>query len=178
MYIAYNKKTNRVIEISEKPFVNITENVAVAECNEIPAKYDYLLVDNVQERTRVVKEAYTEEVIDSNEVGEEITVLEEIPAETETYFACDLIAKFCEYTAKQLEKQKEKRYHDLAEKYIRQIYPQGKMESIINNYLDYKETYENENALIEYNKMQAYRKECKAKAHKEVYGVWKLNYLY
>jgi hypothetical protein len=29
--------------------------------------------------------------------------------------------------------------------------------------------------LLEYNKMQAYRKECKAKAYKEVYGVakWK-----
>ena len=179
MYIAYNIKTNRVIgQPSEKPFSNMTEGVSVCEVEKeaIPQKYDYLLVDNVREATKVIKEAYTKEVIEYNEeTGEEIVTLVEHEQETETYFTCDLIAKSYEYTAEQIEKQKEKRYHDLVDKYIRQIYPQGKMESIINNYLEYKETYENENALIEYNKMQAYRKECKAKAFKEIYGVakWK-----
>ena len=174
MYIAYNIKTKRVISISEKPFVNVSENLAVCEVEKeiIPQSYDYLLVDNVRQATRVIKEAYTEEVVEYNEeTGEEIAKLVEHEQETETYFTCDLIAKFYEYTPEQIEKQKEKRYHDLVDKYIRQKYSQSEMESIINNYLDYKENYQNENALIEYNKMQNYRKECKGKAHKEIYGV-------
>ena len=176
MYIAYNKNLKRVVSVSEKPFVSVSENVAICEVEKeaIPQKYDYLLVDNVREATKVIKEAYTKEVIEYNEeTGEEIVTLVEHPQVTETYFACDLIAKFNEYTAEQIEKQKEKRYHDLTERYIRQKYSQGDMEAIINNYLDYKENYINENALIEYNKMQAYRKECKAKAFKEIYGVAK-----
>jgi hypothetical protein len=174
MYIAYNIKNHKVIEISEKPFITVTENVAVAECNEIPTKYDYLLVTNLREATRIVEEAYTEKVVELNEKTQtEETKIIQHPQVIETYIACDLIPKFYEYTAEQLEKQKEKRYHDLTEKYIRKQYSQGKMESVINNYLEYKETYANENALLEYNKMQAYRKECKAKAYKEVYGVAK-----
>ena len=174
MYIAYNLKTKKVVDNpSEVPFICVTESIAICEVEKenIPQKYDYLLVDNVRQATRVIKEAYTEEVIEFNENGEEITKLVEHEQETETYFTCDLIAKFYEYTAEQLEKQKEKRYHDLVDKYIRQKYSQSAMESIINNYLDYKENYQNENALIEYTKMQNYRKECKGKAHKEIYGV-------
>ena len=176
-YIVFDKETKRVVlPPKNTPFTNLTEYVTQCEVESVPSKYDFLEVANVQEHTRVIKETYTEKVPYFNEETQtEETKLVEHPQVTETYFACDLIAKFREYTAEQLEKQKEKRYHDLAEKYIRQIYPQGKMESIINNYLEYKETYENENALIEYNKMQAYRKECKARAYKEIYGVakWK-----
>lgn len=175
MYIAYNKNSRMVIgKPSKKPYISVSDNVAIAECDNIPQNYEYLLVDNVREAARVVQEAYTEKVpVWDEETQQEETKLVEHPQVMETYYTCDLIPKFREYTAEQLEKQKEKRYHDLAEKYIRQIYPQGKMESIINNYLLYKETYENEDDLIKYNKMQAYRKECKAKAYKEVYGVTK-----
>ncbi len=174
MYIAYNIKNHKVVATSEKPFVNVSDNVGVAECNEIPQKYDYLVVNNLREEERVVTEAKTEKVpVWNEETQQEETKVIETVEVREKYRTCDLIPKFYEYTAEQLEKQKEKRYHDLTEKYIRQIYPQGKMESIINNYLEYKETYENENALIEYNKMQAYRKECKARAYKETYGVAK-----
>ena len=176
-YIVFDNKTKRVVlPPSNKPYTDLTEYVTQCEVEEVPSKYDYLLADNVKERTRIIKEAYTEKVIEYNEdTGVEITKLVEVPQETETYYTCDLIAKFYEYTPEQIEKQKEKRYHDLVDKYIRQKYSQGDMEAIINNYLDYKENYQNENALIEYNKMQNYRKECKGKAHKEIYGVWRLN---
>lgn len=95
MYIAYNTKTKRVIDTSEKPFIFNNENIAVAEATEIPSNYDFLIVDNVKERTRVVQEAYTEEVIEWNEeTQQEETKLVEYPQVTETYYACDLIPKF------------------------------------------------------------------------------------
>ena len=97
MYIAYHKNSKRVIALSEKPFVNTTEGVAVCEVEKenIPQEYDYLLVDNVRQATRVVKEAYTEEVIEFNEeTGLEETKLVEHSQVTETYYTCDLIAKF------------------------------------------------------------------------------------
>lgn len=96
MYIAYNINTKIVAaKPSEKPFTSVTDNVAIAECDNIPQNYDYLLVDNVREATRVVQEAYTEEVIEWNEeTGLEETKLVEHPQITETYYACDLIPKF------------------------------------------------------------------------------------
>ena len=96
MYIAYDKHTKRVIgEPSKKPYSSVTENVDIAECNEIPEKYDYLVVNNLREETRLVKEAYNEEVIEWNEETqqEEIKLVEH-PQVTETYIACDLIPKF------------------------------------------------------------------------------------
>ena len=92
MYIAYNKNSKRVVSVSGTPFLNVSENVAICEVEKeaIPQKYDYLLVDNVKEHTRVIKEAYTEEVIEFNEeTGEEITKLVEHEQETETYYTCD-----------------------------------------------------------------------------------------
>ncbi len=96
MYIAYNIKNNRVIgKPSEKPFIFNDEDIAVVECNVIPENYDYLLVDNVREATRVVQEAYTEEVIEWNEeTQQEETKLVEHEEVTETYYTCDLIPKF------------------------------------------------------------------------------------
>ena len=162
MYIAYNQNTKRVISTSEKPFVNVSEGVSVVECNEIPEKYDYLVVDNVREVTRVVQEAYTEKVPEWNEkTQQEETKLIERPQVTETYFTCDLIAKFREYTAEQLEKQKEKRYHDLTEKYIEKKYTLKQEVAIARQ----KEAKPNE-----WQEYYNYVEECKAKAHKEVYG--------
>lgn len=96
MYIAYNKKTKMVIgEPSLKPFIFDNENIAVAEATEIPEKYNYLLVDNVREATRVVQEAYIEKVpVLNEETQQEETKLVKHEEVTETYFACDLIPKF------------------------------------------------------------------------------------
>ena len=62
--------------------------VCEVEQEAIPQEYDYLLVDNIREATR--KKGYTEE--------------------TETYYTCDLIAKFYEYTAEQIEARKKVKY--------------------------------------------------------------------
>lgn len=170
MYIAYNLNTKKVVgQPSENPFAEISNTLAIAKCDNIPQNYDYLLVDNIREETRVIKEAQTIEEKGRNEYGEEITIVKEIPAETETYYTCDLIAKFYEFTAEQIEKQRQSKYHALTEKYVRLKYSQSKMEAIINNYLD----SENEDDLNEFAEMQKYRKECKARAKAEVYGVEK-----
>ena len=95
MYIAYNIKTKRVIALSEKPFVNMTEGVAIAECDNIPQNYDYLLVDNLRQDERVVTEGKVEEVIEFNEETqqEEVKIVETAEVK-EVYTTCDLIAKF------------------------------------------------------------------------------------
>ena len=164
MNIAYNKITKRVVgKPSEKPFITMTEGVAVCEVEKeiIPQKYDYLLVDNVREATRVIKEAYTEEVIEFNENGEEITKLVEHPEVIGTYLACDLIAKFNTYTAEQLEAQKRAKYKALSKKYIRQIYDEDE---------EFKILRERDVKPEQYNKYFADIESCLAKAHKEVYG--------
>ena len=104
MYIVFDKETKKVVlPPSNKPFKNLSEYVTQAETEIIPSKYDYLEVSNVKEHTRVIAESYITEVLDSNEQGEEITVKKEIPAETEIYYTCDLVAKF--RSAKEVEKQ-------------------------------------------------------------------------
>lgn len=165
MYIAYNKKTKRVIgNPSEKPFITMTEDVMVCEVEKeaIPQNYDYLMVDNVKEHTRVVKEAYTEEIVEFNEeTQQEETKLVEHPQVTETYYDCDLIAKFREYTAEQLEKQKQSKYESLVEQYIRQEYSISQELSILRQRYSKVEEFNNYNNYAEY---------CKAKAKLEVYG--------
>lgn len=162
-YIVFANKTKRVVlPPSDNRYTDLTEYVTQCEVEEIPAKYDFLTVDNVKERTRVVQEAYTEEVIDCNEAGEEITTIVEIPAEMETYYTCDLIAK--EYTAEQLEKQKQAKYERLVEQYIRQQYSISQELAILR---------QRDSKVEEFNAYNEYAEECKAKAYLEVYGVKK-----
>lgn len=173
MYIAYNKNSKRVISISKKPFIYDKEIVAVVEVAETPSEYDYLLVENVREATRVIKEAYTEEVpILNEETGEEEITSIEHPEIIETYLTCDLIPKFNEYTEEQIEQQKRDRYERLTTEYVRRKYSQDQMEAIVNNYLEYltNPIPENEKYLTEYTQMQSYRAECKVQAKTTVYG--------
>jgi hypothetical protein len=173
MYIVYDEKTKKVQgNPSEKPFIAFTKGCVQAEVDSVPEKYDYLTVENIQEHSRVIKEAY-EEVIEYDENGELLQEPLKVQheKETEIYYTCDLIANFYTFSEEEIESRLQKKYHALTEKFIRERYSQSEMEAIINNYLEYKDTYENESALIEYQKMQAFRKECKGKAHKEVYGV-------
>ena len=58
-------------------------------------------------------------------------------------------------------KQDNKTYSALVERLVRKKYSQSDIEAIINNYLD---DSENENYKAEFTTLQAYRKECKAKA--------------
>lgn len=172
MYITFDKETKRVGYLNKNKPRTYTNNSMLAEVDKVPEKYDYLTITNLQEKSRVIKEAY-EEVIEYNENGELLQEPIHIQheAETEIYYTCDLVPNLIVLTNEQVENKKQLKYETLVEKYIREKYSQGKMESIINNFLEYKETYSNENALLEYEKMQAYRKECKEKAHKEVYGL-------
>lgn len=59
-------------------------------------------------------------------------------------------------------------YGELVERLVRKRYSQSQVEAIINNYLD---DSENEQYKAEFLEMQAYRKECKAKAKKIISGV-------
>lgn len=161
-YIVFNKAKRVVLPPSDKLYANLTPYMTQAEVEEIPLKYDYLMVDNVQEHTRVVKEAYTEEIVEFNEeTQQEETKLVEVPQETETYFTCDLIAKFYEYTAEQIEKQKRAKYKALSKKYIRQIYDEDE---------EFKILRERDVKPEQYNKYFADIESCLARAHKEVYG--------
>ena len=58
-------------------------------------------------------------------------------------------------------------YGELVERLVRKRYSQSQVEAIINNYLD---DSENSQYKAEFLEMQAYRKECKAKA-KEILGI-------
>ena len=172
MYITYNKETKRVAYLGKKKPISYSDSLSLAEVENVPEKYDYLQVDNIQEKSRVIKEAYTEELVTLNEkTGEETTEYVQHPEITEVYFTCDLIPNFNEYTEEQLEAQKRVRYERLTTEYVRRKYSQDQMEAIVNNYLEYltNPISENEKYLTEYTEMQSYRAECKVEAKTTVY---------
>jgi hypothetical protein len=121
MYITYNKDNKRVMYLGSKKPISYSDNLILAEVDKVPEKYDYLTITNLQEKSRVVKEAY-EEVNDKyDEETGELLSQETIKHEevTENYLTCDLVANFRpQLTAEQLENQKEKRYEALCKKYI------------------------------------------------------------
>ena len=54
-YIVFDNKTKRVVlPPSDKPYTDLTKYVTQCEVESIPSKYDYLLVDNIREATRVL----------------------------------------------------------------------------------------------------------------------------
>lgn len=63
--------------------------------------------------------------------------------------------------------EKQNAYGELVERIVRKRYSQSQVEAIINNYLDDSENAQYKSEFLE---MQAYRKECKAKA-KEILGI-------
>lgn len=97
MYIRYNAQTNLVIYKDEtKPSVADSDLYKVAEYNGKIPKNDWLTVANVEQKTRVLKEAY-DETIEFDENGEplkepQIVHHEEI---TENYLECaELVPHF------------------------------------------------------------------------------------
>lgn len=96
MYVIYNETTKKVFSqpLLKKP-IAVASGFKVAEVDTIPEKYDYLTVINEQVKTRVVKEAYIEKVLDYDENGNEIEEKEIAHEEiTETYNYCELVANF------------------------------------------------------------------------------------
>jgi predicted CopG family antitoxin len=162
-YITFNNKTKRVTYIGEKKPISISNNLTLAEVDTIPEKYDYLTVVNEREKT----DTWVETIEEYNEETSE--VIEKEVERSRTFVSCDIVAHFKpQPTLEEIEKQKEKEYKELCEKYIREKYSQSDVEAIINNYL---ENSENEKYKNEFDELQNYRKECKAKAKLEVYGV-------
>ena len=97
MYIRYNTQTNLVIYIGEKKPLNAnTDLLKVAEYyGEIP-KNDWLSVGNIQEKTRVLKEAY-DETIEFDENGEPLKEPQIVHHEAviENYLECtELVPHF------------------------------------------------------------------------------------
>lgn len=109
-YIAFEKGTKRVVKFSKEPLQKQPNNYyGQAEFyGELPQKYDYLTITNLQEKTRVIKEAYEEQVRVDNEKFDSIAYeIIKHPEETETYFVCDLVANFRPAkTEEQIQKQK------------------------------------------------------------------------
>lgn len=163
MYIAFNRDTKKVVNTSNTKFIAVSKNLEVAETEFIPSAYDYLTIENVKEHTRVIKEAYTEEVTKFNEeTGEEYTETVEHEQVTENYKTCDLVAHFNTLTAEQIERQKQFKYESLVEKYIRQKYSISQELAILR---------QRDSKVEEFNNYNAYAEYCKAKAKMEVYGV-------
>ena len=162
-YILYNKQTLKVEHIYNKPLTakvcdNFYEINGIAEYKgEIP-KNNWLTVANLEQKIETWKEKET------NEQGQEVEV-----ENSRTYFVCDLVAHFYpkkELTEEQKAKLKEKQYHSLATKLIRQKYSANEVEALYANYLAKPS---NEKYIADFNNFQAYRVECKAKAKGEVY---------
>lgn len=119
MYITFNKETKKVGYLKKEKPSTYTDNLILAEVESVPEKYDYLTITNLQEKTRVVKEAY-EEVIEhyNEETGEETQETLWHEEVTENYLTCDLVPHLIVLTTEQLEAQKEKRYEALCKKLI------------------------------------------------------------
>ena len=167
MYVIYNETTKRVFSqpIPKKPLA-VANGLKVAEVDTIPSKYDYLTITNEQVKTRVVKEAYIEKVIEieyddnGKEVEKEIGVTHE--AVIENYNFCELLPNFKpQPTEEEIAKIKYKKYEDRAEQLIREKYSVSQELAILR---------QRDKKVEEFNNYDVYAEECKAQAHKEVYG--------
>lgn len=161
MYIIFNKETKKVIFINKTKPIAYTDNVALAQVEEVPiiSENQFFTVANVQEVTRVVSEAYTEEVtIWNKETQQEEKKIVEHPTVTETYLTCDLVVNDIVVT----EEQKQVKYESLVEKYIRQKYTLSQELAILR---------QRDTKPSEFEVYNAYAEQCKAQAKFEIYGV-------
>ena len=158
-YITFNNDTKKVVYVgNEKP--SIGGNATIAEVKTLPEKYDCLTIDNVREEI----DTWTEAVEEYNEETGE--VVEKEVEKSRTYTTCDLKACFnFKPTAEQLEqskeRNKEKRYNELCERYIRQKYSASDEFKILR-----KKDFNN----VEFNEYYDYVESCLARAKLEVYG--------
>lgn len=166
MYIVFNKDTKRAFIVNEKP-IKLGYNMELAEYyGEIP-KNDYLTVTNLREETVTWIETKTIEKLDEN--GESIfnengeIVNEEITEEkSRTYLVCDLVANFYPpKTEEQLASEKQKKYKDLCEKYIREKYSASDEFQILREYNANPEDYE---AITNFDAYNEYVENCLIKA--------------
>lgn len=156
IYILIDKNSNRVMYISEKKFNEHSDNLLLAEVENLPQSYDYLIAENIREKT----DTWEKVIEDYDGNGNIVAKTEE---RSRTYNTCDLVAKFRpQPTAEQLEAIKHKKYEALTEELIAKRYS-IKQEIAIGRQKDVKPE--------EYQVYYDYCEECKAKAHIEIYGV-------
>ena len=163
IYILINKNSDKVMYTSEKKFSEYSDNLLLCEVETLPEKYDYLQVENIREVTDTWVEQELSEEYDENGALVEIEV-----EKSRVYNTCDLKACFRpKPTNEELDKLKEKRYGKLISRLVRERYSQDDVEAIVNNYLSdpQDKTYQ-----LEFNELQAYREQCKIKAHNEIYA--------
>lgn len=159
MYILINKNTNRVVNTSKQKPLSYSDNLLLAEVESLPQSYDYLIAENIREKT----DTWQEVIEDYDDNGNIVAKTEE---RSRTYFSCDLVAKFRpQPTAEQLEVLKEKKYNARVTQLVRVKYDANAVEALLANYAENKEKYQ-----AEFDVFAAYRKQCKEQAHKEVWG--------
>lgn len=165
-YIAFNRRTKRVVHLSTEPLKKQKTNFyGEAEFyGELPNKYDYLTIANLQEKTDFWTEK--EEVEKENEQGEIVYEEIEVP-KSRTYFTCDLVANFRPpLTAEQIEKQKQAKYESLCQQYIREKYSATDENKVVREYLADMYNFEKKTQFDTYN---AYVESCKARAKGEIW---------
>lgn len=195
-YVVYSKTGNKVWQVLDKE-PSISNDLAIAQAEIIPDKYDWLTVANVREQTdtwtekeqiekevkkiipKIVKNTepiYNEnnEIIDykifEQTIEEEITetVYEEIEVEkSKTYMVCDLVANF---------------RPPLTEEQIA-IQKQKRYESLCQQYIREKYSANDENKVVreyladmtntekksQFDTYNVYVESCKARAKGEIY---------
>ena len=157
-YIAVNKENNKMLgSYNFKPSNFNYNKLYLIEAESLPKKNSnqYLVAENITTNIRVIKEAY---------IDEETNI--EHPQETEEYLTCTF--KAVELPIRELtEEEKHERYKAEVKRLIRLKYSPDDVEAMLCN--NSKASIKEEHR-IEFEIFQAYRDECKAKAHKEVYG--------
>ena len=173
-YIAFNKTTKRVVNLSVETLPKqSTDFYGEAEFyGELPNKYDYLTITNLQEKTNTWTEKEQVEKLDEQgntiftEQGEIVYEEIEVP-KSRTYFTCDLVANFrLPLTAEQVEKQKQAKYESLCQQYIREKYSATDENKVVREYL--ADMYNTEKR-VQFDEYNAYVESCKVRAKGEIY---------
>ena len=165
-YLFFDKRTKRVVKLSTEPLKKQSTNFyGKAEFyGELPSKYDYLTITNLQEKT----DTWTEKEWVENKIanGEFVSHEIEVP-KSRTYFVCDLVAGFRPpLSEEQIEKQKQAKYESLCQRYISEKYSFADENKIIREYL--VDMYNTEKR-VQFEEYNAYVESCKARAKGEVY---------
>ena len=159
IYILIEKNSNKVMYTSDKKFTEYSDNLLLCEVESLPQSYDYLIAENIREKTDTWQEVIEDYDDNGNIVTKEVE-------KSRTYNTCDLVAKFRpQPTAEQLEVLKEKKYNARVTQLVRVKYDANAVEALLANYAENKEKYQSE-----FDVFAAYRKQCKEQAHKEVWG--------
>ena len=99
MYVSYNKNSKIVSSIRQTLSTRRSEDLSIAECDNIPQIGDYFVVENIKEAKRTT-----------------------IDGKVETYHTCEVVAKFYEYSPEQLEAIKQRKYKNACKKKISKKY--------------------------------------------------------